>query len=84
MLEVNNVNGREYLDVMLELMWQVYHSGVSTAEERGTLSICRSVVLPALSRPRKRSLAFLLRRPNDARTSQNQLLELISLNIERI
>jgi hypothetical protein len=42
------------------------------------LSICRRVVFPALSRPRKRSLACLLRRPKDARTSQNQLHSKIS------
>jgi len=38
-----------------------------------TLSMCSRVVLPALSRPRKRSLACLLSSPNDARTSQNHL-----------
>jgi hypothetical protein len=34
-----------------------------------TLSMCSNVVLPALSRPRKSSLACLLRRPSEARTS---------------
>ncbi len=32
--------------------------------------MCSRVVLPALSRPRKRSLACLLRSPREARTSQ--------------
>lgn len=35
-----------------------------------TFNICSNVVLPALSRPRKRSLACLLRSPSEARTSQ--------------
>lgn len=35
-----------------------------------TFNMCSSVVLPALSRPRKRSLACLLRSPSEARTSQ--------------
>lgn len=35
-----------------------------------TFSMCSSVVLPALSRPRKRSFACLFNRPRDARTSQ--------------
>ena len=32
--------------------------------------MCSRVVLPALSRPKKRSLACLFRRPREARTSQ--------------
>lgn len=36
---------------------------------RLTFNMCSSVVLPALSRPRNRSLACLLRRPSEARTS---------------
>ena len=35
-----------------------------------TFNMCNNVVFPALSSPRKRSLACLLRRPRDARTSQ--------------
>ncbi len=35
-----------------------------------TLSMCSSVVLPALSRPRNSSLACLFIKPSDARTSQ--------------
>ena len=35
-----------------------------------TLSMCSRVVLPALSRPRKRSLACLFIKPREARTSQ--------------
>ncbi len=38
-----------------------------------TLSMCSRVVLPALSRPRKSSLACLLRSPKEASTSQNHL-----------
>lgn len=38
--------------------------------EGRTFNICSNVVLPALSRPRKRSLACLLRSPREARTSQ--------------
>jgi hypothetical protein len=34
-----------------------------------TFNMCSSVVLPALSRPRKRSLACLFNRPSEARTS---------------
>jgi hypothetical protein len=47
---------------------------------RSFLSMCRRVVLPALSRPRKRSLACLLRRPKEARTSQNQLEREVSID----
>jgi hypothetical protein len=36
---------------------------------RLTFNMCSSVVLPALSRPRNRSLACLLRRPSEARIS---------------
>jgi hypothetical protein len=37
------------------------------------LSMFMRVLFPALSRPRNRSLAFLLKKLNDDRTSQNQL-----------
>ena len=43
--------------------------GCSTAT-RSFLSMCRSVVFPALSRPRKRSFACLLARPREARRSK--------------
>jgi hypothetical protein len=52
-----------------EVGWSV---GLRTAM-RSFLSMCRSVVLPALSRPRNKSLAFLFMRPSDDRTSKNQL-----------
>lgn len=39
-------------------------------EELGTFSICRRVVFPALSRPRKSSLACLFIKPSEERTSQ--------------
>lgn len=35
-----------------------------------TFNMCKRVVFPALSRPRNRSFACLLRSPSDARTSQ--------------
>ena len=37
---------------------------------RSFFSMCNSVVFPALSRPRNKILACLLRRPSEARTSQ--------------
>lgn len=43
--------------------------GCKTAT-RSFLSMCRSVVFPALSRPRKRSFACLLARPSEARRSK--------------
>lgn len=45
-----------------------------TCQDRsdGGVVVWRTVVLPALSRPRKSSLACLLARPSWASTSQNQ------------
>ena len=48
----------------------IYFTASKGLEEGRTFSICSSVVLPALSKPRKRSLACLLRSPREARTSQ--------------
>jgi hypothetical protein len=47
---------------------QIRVLGYSTGA-RLTFNMCSSVVLPALSRPRNRSLACLLRRPSEARIS---------------
>lgn len=48
----------------------IYSTANKGLEKGYTFSMCSSVVLPALSKPRKRSLACLLRSPREARTSQ--------------
>jgi hypothetical protein len=47
-------------------------------ERRSSFSMCSSVVLPALSSPKKRILAFLCARPNELRTEKNQSTRNIS------
>jgi hypothetical protein len=59
--------------------WGAHHKSASllhvrkSKDVRVTLSMFINVLFPALSRPRNRSLAFLLSKPKDIRTSQNQL-----------
>ena len=48
----------------------VFLTATKHRKEGYTFSICSSVVLPALSKPRNRSLACLLSSPREARTSQ--------------
>ena len=54
---------------------ELYQKGLGSSlpelntNARLTFNMCSSVVLPALSRPRNRSLACLLRRPSEAKTS---------------
>lgn len=44
-----------------------------------TFSMCRRVVLPALSRPRKSSFACLCARPREVRMSQTAVVSLLQL-----
>ena len=77
--------GEGYLDVEWEIASRGGHS-VKVRDSRGescTLSMCRRVVFPALSRPRKRSLACLLSSPNEASTSQNHLPHSVSISMSR-
>lgn len=69
------MSGESHLDVESEIELQVGHSKEISlrALQINTFNICKSVVLPALSRPRNKSFACLLRRPRDERTSQNHL-----------
>ncbi len=48
-------------------------SPCGAVNNRRTFNMCNSVVLPALSRPRNRSLACLFSRPREARASQTSM-----------
>lgn len=50
--------------------WQICQIDLICRPKIRTFNICNKVVFPALSRPRNRSFACLLRRPSEARVSQ--------------
>ena len=63
--------GRLRMDLRRVFLPSVENSHLSMCFKKSqTFNMCNSVVLPALSSPRKRSLACLFNRPSDARTSQ--------------